>query len=579
MTDAQQLYRKNRRRAILQLLLLAAIIVVVNVVVSGFFVRFDLTEEKRYSISEPTKELLRAQDDILFARIYLAGELTPNMQRLQTATTEMLDQFKNYAGDYIQYDVFDPFSIPDEANQTEYLKELEDKGVLSVQFFETASDEASVKYVFPFVSLVYKDRELNFPLIDRGTMPLPLNPDSDPSVSISLLEYKFTKAIRQLTVQEKPYIAFISGHGELDRLELNDIAGSLNELYNVTQIDLEDDSTFEIPREVKTAIIAKPIAAFSQKGKFIIDQYIMAGGNVLWLIDPVIADFDSLYSGNGQFMAIDRELNIMDMLVQYGARVNGNIVQDKQCTHINVPVSKGENFVMRPWPYNPVLNNYNLKHPISKNVDAVEGKFVSTVDTMAVEGITKTILLSTSGQSRYLNTPARINYNIVDPKFAPTDAQYNKPNRPVAVLLEGSFPSAFRSIKPTAQKLHAAGYGYRDTPYLEKGEPGKQIVIGDGDMVRNNISREGTPDMLGVNYIERYIFGNKDFAMNCIEYLCDQNGLIETRAKEVKLRPLNDQKVQADRTQWQVINMLAPLVLLYIFSGIYFFIRNRKYAA
>ncbi len=579
MTDAQHLYRKNRRRAILQLLLLAAIIVVVNVVVSGFFVRFDLTEEKRYSISNPTKELLRAQDDILFARIYLAGELTPNMQRLQTATTEMLDQFKNYAGDYIQYDVFDPFSIPDEANQTEYLKELEDKGVLSVQFFETASDEASVKYVFPFVSLVYKDRELNFPLIDRGTMPLPLNPDSDPSVSISLLEYKFTKAIRQLTVQEKPYIAFISGHGELDRLELNDIAGSLNELYNVTQIDLEDDSTFEIPREVKTAIIAKPIAAFSQKGKFIIDQYIMAGGNVLWLIDPVIADFDSLYSGNGQFMAIDRELNIMDMLVQYGARVNGNIVQDKQCTHINVPVSKGENFVMRPWPYNPVLNNYNLKHPISKNVDAVEGKFVSTVDTMAVEGITKTILLSTSGQSRYLNTPARINYNIVDPKFAPTDAQYNKPNRPVAVLLEGSFPSAFRSIKPTAQKLHAAGYGYRDTPYLEKGEPGKQIVIGDGDMVRNNISREGTPDMLGVNYIERYIFGNKDFAMNCIEYLCDQNGLIETRAKEVKLRPLNDQKVQADRTQWQVINMLAPLVLLYIFSGIYFFIRNRKYAA
>jgi len=212
-------------------------------------------------------------------------------------------------------------------------------------------------------------------------------------------------------------------------------------------------------------------------------------------------------------------------------------------------------------------------------VDAVEGKFVSTVDTMAVEGITKTILLSTSGQSRYLNTPARINYNIVDPKFAPTDAQYNTPNRPVAVLLEGSFPSAFRSIKPTAQKLHAAGYGYRDTPYLEKGEPGKQIVIGDGDMVRNNISREGTPDMLGVNYIERYIFGNKDFAMNCIEYLCDQNGLIETRAKEVKLRPLNDQKVQADRTQWQVINMLAPLVLLYIFSGIYFFIRNRKYAA
>lgn len=577
--NAQQLYRKNRRKAMLQLLLLVAIIVVVNVLLSRVYFRIDLTEEKRYSISAPTKTLLEEQKDILFVRLYLAGDLTPNLQRLQTATTEMLDQFKNYAGDNIQYDVFDPFSIPNEENQMEYIKQLEEKGVLSVQFFETATTETSVTYVFPFVSVVYKDRELIFPLIDRGTMPLPLNPDSDPSVSISLLEYKFTKAIRQLTVTEKPYVAFISGHDELNRLELNDIAGGLNELYNVAQIDLEDDSTFEIPREVKTIIIAKPLTAFSARGKYMIDQYIMSGGNVLWLIDPVIAEFDSLYNGKGQFMAIDRELNITDMLVQYGARVNGNIVQDKQCTQINVPVSKGDNFVKRPWPYNPVLNNYNTAHPITKNVDAIEGKFVSTIDTLGVPGITKTILLSTSGLSRYLNTPARINFNVVDPKFAPTDQQYNKPNLPVAVLLEGSFPSAFRSIKPTAEKIHQAGYGYQDIPYMSVGNPAKQIVIGDGDLIRNPVSREGEPDLLGVNYIERYIFGNKDFALNCIEYLCDQNGLIETRAKEVKLRPLDEQKVQDDRTQWQVVNMVAPLLLLYIFSGIYFFIRNRKYAS
>lgn len=561
------------------MVLLSAIIIVVNVVVSGFYYRIDLTAEKRYSISEPTKKLLEEQKDIILVRVYLAGNLTPNLQRLQTSTIEMLNQFQHYANDNIQYDVFDPFSIPDEENQTEYIKQLEDKGVLSVQFFESATDEASVKYVFPFVSLVYQERELVFPLIDRGTMPLPLNPDSDPSVSISLLEYKFTKAIRQLTVQDKPFVAFIAGHDELDRFELNDIAASLNELYNVTQIDLEDDSTFEIPRQVKTVIVAKPLQAFSQKGKFIMDQYIMAGGNVLWMVDPVIADFDSLYSGNGQFMAIDRELNISDMLVQYGARINGNVIQDKQCTHINVPVSKGENFIQRPWPYNPVLNNYNSKSPISKNVDAVEGKFVSTVDTIAVPDITKTILLSTSGQSRFLNTPARINYNIVDPKFAPTDQQYNKPNQPVAVLLEGKFPSAFRSIRPTAKSLHSAGYGYPDTTYMAEGKPAKQIVIGDGDLAKNYVDQQGKPDMLGINYIEQHIFGNKDFVMNCIEYLCDQNGLIETRAKEVKMRPLNDQKVDENRTQWQVINLLAPLFLLYIFSGIYFFIRNRKYAA
>ncbi len=577
--ERQDQYKKNRRRAILQLLLLIGIIVIANVLLSGFFFRMDLTEEKRFSISTPTKHLLEEQKDILFVRVYLGGDLTPNLKRLQQSTTEMLDQFKNYAGDNLQYDVFDPFSIPNEENQTEFIKQLEEKGILSVQFFESATDEASVKYVFPFASISYKDVEIAFPLIDRGTMPLPLNPDSDPSVSISLLEYNFTKAIRQITDDNKPYVAFISGHGELNRFELNDIAGSLNELYNVTQIDLEDDSTFEIPRECKALVIAKPLISFSMEGKFIIDQFIMQGGNVMWLVDPVIADFDSLYTGQGQFMAIDRELNITDMLLQYGARINSNIVQDKQCSHINVPVSNGENFVMRPWPYNPILNNFNPNHPISKNVDAVEGKFVSTVDTISVPGIKKTILLSTSGLSRYITAPARVNFNIVDNKFAPTDAQYNKPNTPVAVLLEGQFPSAFKSLKPTANRLHQLGFGYQNTPYLEKGIGSKQIMIGDGDLIKNYVDEDGKPDMLGINYIERYIYGNKDFAMNCIEYLCDQDGLIETRAKEVKLRPLDDQKVGDNRIQWQLLNMIAPLLVLYLFSGIYFFIRNRKYAA
>ena len=577
--ERQDQYKKNRRRALLQLLLLIGIIIVINILLSGLFFRLDLTEENRFSISEPTKELLRKQEDILYVQIFLGGDLTPNLKRMQQAATEMLDQFKNYAGDNIQYNVFDPFSIPDEQNQNEYIRQLEEKGIFSVQFFESASDEASVKYVFPFISINYRDSEISFPLIDRGTMPLPLNPDSDPSVSISLLEYNLTKAIRQITNEEKPYVAFIAGHGELDRIELNDIAGSLNELYQVTQIDLEDDSTFEIPKECKALIIAKPLVEFSMQGKYVVDQYIMQGGNVMWLIDPVIAEFDSLLSGKGQFMAVDRELNIMDMMLQYGARINANVVQDKQCTHINVPVNNGDNFVMRPWPYNPILNNFNLNHPISKNVDAVEGKFVSTVDTIAVPGITKTILLSTSGLSRYLNAPARINFNIVDNKFAPTDEQYNKPNQPVAVLLEGPFQSAFKSLKPTATRLHQAGYGYQNGKFIEQSPGSKQIMIGDGDLIKNIVNEKGEPDMLGINYIERYIYGNKDFAMNCIEYLCDQNGLIATRAKEVKLRPLDDQKVDENRIQWQLVNMIAPLLLLYIFSGIYFFIRTRKYAA
>ena len=183
--ERQDQYKKNRRRAMLQLLLLVGIIVIINVLLSGFFFRVDLTEEKRFSISEPTKTLLKEQEDILFIRVYLAGDLTPNLKRLQQATTEMLDQFKNYAGDNVQYDIFDPFSIPNEENQAEFIKQLEEKGILSVQFMESATDEASIKYIFPFISINYKDSEIAFPMIDRGTMPLPLNPDSDPSVSIT----------------------------------------------------------------------------------------------------------------------------------------------------------------------------------------------------------------------------------------------------------------------------------------------------------------------------------------------------------------------------------------------------------
>jgi gliding-associated putative ABC transporter substrate-binding component GldG len=239
----------------------------------------------------------------------------------------------------------------------------------------------------------------------------------------------------------------------------------------------------------------------------------------------------------------------------------------------------GNNFVKRPWLYNPVLNNYNTDHPVSKNIDAVEGKFVSTIDTLSVPDIQKTILLSTSSQSRSLKTPARINYNIVNEKFAPRDDQFNKPNMPVAVLLEGNFSSAFKSLAPTAKQLHDAGYGYRDTVFIQKGAAAKQIMIGDGDLIKNYVDKTGRPDMLGRNYIEQYDFANREFFMSCVEYLTDQSGLIETHGKEVKLRLLDEQKIENERTKWQMINIIAPLVLLYLFSGIYLFIRNRKYAS
>ena len=561
-------FERNRRRAMLRLLLLVLIIVLLNVVLSRVFFRLDLTQEKRYSLSSPTKELLEEQSDIVFVTIYLAGDLTPNMQQLQTATVEMLKQFKAYGHDNIQWEIQNPFDITDEVNLGKFIQELEDRGVYSIPFGSADKEQTSRSFLFPYANVNYKGKDLSLLLLDQVQ---PLSPLYDPTSAISLLEYKFSKSIRLLSETKRPDIAFIEGQNELDTLEVQDIAISLSELYNMYRIDLPNSDYIDTLYDV--VVIAKPRSAFSEEDKYKLDQYLMYGGRILWLIDPVIAEFDSLRS-TGEFTSVDYPLDIMDQLIQYGARVNNNIIQDKQCSHIKVPY--GNTFQDRPWLYNPVITGFNKQHPISANIDAVEAKFVSSIDTTAVPGIRKTILLTTSANSRFLMSPARINYNIVQSQYMPTDEQFNKPNLPVAVLLEGEFPSAFSTRKPTAKAMERRRLG--NGPYAERSIPTKQIVVSDGDMIRNYVDADGKIYPLGANNIERYIFGNKDFLMNCIEYLTDNTGLMETRAKEVKLRPIDKEQVEANRTQWQLINIGAPVLLIYLFSGIYNYIRNRKYA-
>lgn len=567
MVNSHPQYIRNRRRALLRLLLVAAILVLLNYACSQLFFRIDLTEEKRYSLSEPTKELLRHQDDIIYVKIYLAGELTPNLKQLQQSTVELLKQFQAYGKENIQYEIFNPFDIPDEKNLGAYIKELEDQQVYSIPFGIADKEQSSRSFLFPYAVINYHGKNKTVMLIDQVQ---PLSPVYDPTVAISLLEYKFSKAIRLLSDEKKPSIAFIEGHEELDTLHVQDIAISLNELYHVYRLDLPNSEY--IDTSYKAIVIAKPRSAFSDADKYKIDQYLMWGGNILWLIDPVIADFDSL-KHSGEFTSVDYDLRIMDQLIQYGVRVNNTIIQDKQCTNIMVPF--GNTFQPRPWLYNPVITGFNKHSPIVKNIDAIEGKFMSTVDTLEVHGIKKTILLTTSPASRYLISPTRINYNIVQSQYMPKDEQFNKPNLPVAVLLEGNFTSAFIARKPTAHLMEQQRLG--NGPFREHGAPARMIVVGDGDMIKNYVDAEGKIYPLGANNIEKYIFGNKDFLLNCIEYLSDVNGLMETRAKEVKLRPLNQERVKADRTQWQIVNIAAPIFLLYLFSGIYNYIRKKKY--
>ncbi len=563
----QSAFAKNRRRALLRLLLLVSIVVLLNIVLSGFFFRLDLTEEKRYSLSEPTKELLAEQEDIVFVRIFLSGELTPNMQQLQNATIDMLRQFRAFGGDNIQWEMVNPYDITDEINLGKYIKELEENGVYSIPFGSADREQTSRSFLFPYASVTYRGDELSLLLLDQVQ---PLSPLYDPTTAISLLEYKLSKSIRLLSTQNKPDIAFIEGHNELNTLEVQDIAISLTELYNIYRIDLPNSEYIDTLYDV--VVVAKPRSAFSDADKYKLDQYLMYGGRILWLIDPLVAEFDSLRQ-TGEFLPVEYDLRIMDQLIQYGARVNSNLIQDKQATRIKVPF--GNTFEDRLWIYNPVLTGFNKRHPISANVDAIEGKFVSSVDTTAVPGVEKTILLTTSQNSRFIRMGTPVKYNVVQSQYMPRNEQFDKPELPVAVLLEGTFPSAFTARKPTAKLFEQNRIG--NGAFAEKSLPTKQIVIGDGDMIRNYVDKDGKIYPLGANNIERYIFGNKDFIMNCIEFLTDNTGLIETRAKEVKLRPIDKEKVAADKAQWQLVNIAAPVLLIYLFSAIYNYIRNRKY--
>jgi ABC-2 type transport system permease protein len=401
--------------------------------------------------------------------------------------------------------------------------------------------------------------------------------------SVNDLEYEMTNTIRKLGTVIKPRICFIEGHGELDSLDTKDVTVSLEEYYaverkrldsNLTSLVLraeKGDTVKFIPR-YKAIIIARPDSAFSEKDKFIIDQYIMRGGKVLWLINKVDASMDSLNVYSNKFV-YPIDLNLDDQLFRYGARVNPDLVADLRASVIPVVagmVGNQPRFIPKRWPFFP-LSLPASKHPVVNNLNATKFEFVSTVDTVGAPDIKKTILLSSSKRSRILNTPARISLNIL--RETPDPRQYSSSGLPFAVLLEGSFTSIFRN-RMSPQILNSDKIGFLESSI----KPGAMIVVGDGDVIKNSYSRTtGRMSPLGYDRYTGELFGNKDFILNCVNYLCDDSGLISVRSREVKLRLLDETQVKSSRTSIQIRNVLVPILLILISGLILSFLRKRKF--
>jgi ABC-2 type transport system permease protein len=572
---------KRRLSAIFNLLLICILLVLLNIAGSFAFHRFDLTSEKRYTLNPATIELLENLEDIVYFKIYLEGEELPsNYKRLRNATREMLDEFRAYS-DFIEYEFIDPSAAATEQERNQVYRQLLEDGLLYTNPVEEKAGGVSQTLIWPGAIVRFRSRTIPLQLLRSQTYA---NEEQLINRSVNDLEYEVTNAIRKLRTVTKPRVAFIEGHGELDSLQTKDISEALEEYYTVERIQLDSsltslvfrdetkDSLRFIPR-FQAIVVAGPTKPFADKDKFIIDQFIMRGGKVLWLVDRTDASMDSLsvYSSK---LVYPRDANLDDQLFKYGARINQNLVSDLRSSVIPLVVGKvGNQPRFRPerWPFF-VLSLPQTDHPVVNNLNAIRFEFASSVDTVSAPGVKKTVLLQTSKRSREMNVPARISLNILREPADPS--QYGKAGLPLAVLLEGEFTSLFANrLNPAIASSKEVGF---ESASLK---PSKMIVIGDADVIKNEMNyRTGMTVPLGYDKYTRELFGNRDFILNCVNYLCDDSGLIAVRSRQVQLRLLDEPRIRAGRVLIQMQNVILPISMILLVGALVIAIRKRRYS-
>lgn len=562
-----------RKKHLLQLLATIAIVVLLALVSGMKFFRLDLTSEKRYTISESTRELVKNLDDYLLITVYLDGELPTEFVQFRQSIRELLDEFRAYGGGRIQYDFINLYDEPDAEIRQRMITELYNKG-LQVTNINLRDKEGgrTDKIIFPGAMMSYKAYEFPVNLLKNNPA---LSHEVNLNNSVQTLEYEFASAIKSLTLTEIPKIAFIEGHGELDSLETH---GIMDELKNYFQVDRGFiRGNLQALLNYQAIVIAQPKMRFNEADKFVIDQYIMRGGKVLFFLDPVTAEADSLQTG--MTLAMANSVGIEDLLFKYGVRIDYNLAVDMQCNYIPVNVAAvGEQaqFRMMPWIYLPLISGPQ-NHPVTRGLNYLKSEFVSVLDTLAnnPEAVRKTALLTTSPNSNMLKVPLQIHMREITRERNP--AFFNKAHLPLALLLEGSFPSFYRnySVPP--------GVYPPDTEILTDSKPTSVFVSGDGDIIRNEVSfSDGrfVAEPLGYDKYTRQTFGNKEFIMNLVNYMTDDSGIISLRSREFKLRLLNQEILNDNgkRTFWILLNTVLPILILLIFGLAFSYYRKRKYA-
>ncbi len=539
-------------------------VIILNILGSYFFYRFDLTQDHRYTLSKTSLQIIKKVKQPLYIDVFLEGNFPPEFKRLQTETKQLLDEFKSENSNII-YQFVNPIENPDEADAI--TDSFIQRGLTPIKLSVEDKGKKTQEVVFPWAIATYGNKSTKIPLLKNK---LGATTEQKVVSSVQQLEYAFVDAFHTVTTQKRKKIAILKGNNELPDIFKADFLKTLRENYFIAPFPL--DSVQEKPdlinRALQTfdlAIIAKPKAAFTDKEKQVLDQFIINGGKTIWLVENVSIEMTDL-SKTGTSYAFPLNLELNDMFFKYGFRINPVLVKDIQATPISLASGKQGNetqYQNYPWFYAPFVFPES-KHPIVTNIDGLKFDFVNAIDTIK-NSIKKTILLNSSIYSKKIGTPVEVDLKMVNEK--PNPKEYSAGSIPVAVLLEGNFTSMYENrVLPFADKS-----------YKTKNKNSKMIVISDGDIIKNQVDEKGQPLELGFDKWTNQMYSNKEFLLNCVNYLLDENGLLNIRSKQVDLPLLDKEKVYEDYTDIQMIVLGFPLLLLAIFGSINYWVRKRKF--
>ena len=540
------------------------LLVVVNQLAALYFFRIDLTEEQRFSIKPQTKELLKNLDDEVFIEVLLDGDLNPGFTRVKNYTREMLEEFRVYSGNKVRYSFTNPEAAISQNARDEYIRSLAQKGINPINVVDNRNGQRSQKLVFPAALVSFGGLEAGVMFLKGATGRG--NPQEMLNQAVEDVEFELANAVQKLVFTNQKKIGWLVGHGELDSLQSASIMNALLEQYRVSKINLSDKESVV---GYDLLIVAKPIQKFTPTDLYKLDQYVINGGRIIFLIDRLDASMEKATDEN--YFAFPTAVNLDDLLFKFGVRVNMDLVQD--VSSLKYPIVTGvvdgrPQITPLDWPFFPMVNHY-ANHPATRNLDASVFKFASTIDTVKSNGIKKTPLIYTSQYSRVLVAPVQVSAAGLKNELKPEN--FKDGAKPLAYLLEGVFTSTYKNrFKPA---------GIDESQFKESGRASKIVVISDGDFVRNEInSQTGEPRALAYDPVFNVTFANQDFMLNLISDLTQENGIINARTKELKIRPLNKARIDSEKTYWQTINLVLPILVMLVLGVLLTYYRKRKYA-